>query len=295
MNRKSAVICLEKVAFYLYEVLVLNYLPRSGYSVLGMKPPSVAKHALRVAQIAKVLAKQEGCSEEEQALAFFGGLIHDNPEARTLDHHYIAKMYSKCDEEKALRMQNKDLGEWGEFITQLWLDIDNKMESVGRIVKNADYLDLAFECIEHQEHGHDLPYEIFFSGMSEAVQKYPHARKMCENMEELGYFDWKRKYLNNRIEENIEKLMEMQAVFWLAALDGAENPVMEVYNSFYWNPQIPKYSSHAHWLISRFFNPRTVFLTQKGEESSDARSLLEIMLADDFRKKAIWHMCQRPE
>src|SRR3954454_3541496 len=70
---------------------VLNPVPRSGWGHAGIRDrESVAEHSLRVAQLAAIIAAEEG---GDPARAAYLGLWHDSQETRIGDIPHSAKPY----------------------------------------------------------------------------------------------------------------------------------------------------------------------------------------------------------
>src|SRR5262245_24507153 len=78
-------------AAFAYEMGVLKRLRRSGWWHAGIRDPeSVAEHSLRVAQLAALIAAEEGGDPARAALL---GIWHDSQETRTGDMPHTARPY----------------------------------------------------------------------------------------------------------------------------------------------------------------------------------------------------------
>jgi putative hydrolase of HD superfamily len=81
----------KKIVNFLFEVLSLKQVPRSGWTRAGIKnPESVAEHSFCASQIAYFLAKME---KADPAKAVLMTLFHDNGEARVGDANLLQKCY----------------------------------------------------------------------------------------------------------------------------------------------------------------------------------------------------------
>src|SRR3954469_510619 len=78
-------------AAFAYEMGVLKRLRRSGWWHAGIRDPeSVAEHSLRVAQLAALIAAEEG---GDPARAAYLGMWHDSQETRIGDIPHSARPY----------------------------------------------------------------------------------------------------------------------------------------------------------------------------------------------------------
>lgn len=139
----------KKIVDFIFESGQLKLVKRSGWWVAGIKDPeSVADHSYRAAVIAFLLADMEGADPHRLASAL---LFHDLPETRIQDLHKISQRYVKYDDGKVLAEQAAGLPAGArKKILSLW----NLTEKEHDILKDADYLEVAFQAKEYAEHGH---------------------------------------------------------------------------------------------------------------------------------------------
>ena len=84
-----------RIIDFLCEAGMLARVPRSGFAQLGGYRQSVAEHSHRMGVIGMALAWRAGADAGRVAQLC---LVHDLPEARTLDLHHLAKRYVRVDE-----------------------------------------------------------------------------------------------------------------------------------------------------------------------------------------------------
>lgn len=148
----------KAITHFVFELGVLKKFRHCGIKYAGINnPDSIAEHVFRTAQIGYILGRMEK-NKHPKKIALMC-LIHDNAEARIGDHHKIALNYlNKQDieqaEEKAYYDQVKKLPE--EIGTNLWDMYEEFMKQEtdeSKIAKDADYLELAFQCKEYKDMG----------------------------------------------------------------------------------------------------------------------------------------------
>ncbi len=89
----------DRIVDFLNEAGMLARTPRSGFAHLGGYAQSVAEHVHRTAVIGMSLAWRTGADSGRVSQLC---LVHDLPEARTLDLHHLAQRYVKIDEARAV-------------------------------------------------------------------------------------------------------------------------------------------------------------------------------------------------
>src|SRR5690242_21398926 len=96
----------EGLAAFGYELGLLKRVRRSGWWHAGVRDPeSVGEHSLRAAQLAALLAAEEGASPERAA---FLALWHDTQETRTGDLPLTAVDYLRKPEPRAITADQTD-------------------------------------------------------------------------------------------------------------------------------------------------------------------------------------------
>ncbi len=142
---------LKKIVMLFYEWGSLKILPRTGWLYIGIKnPETIAEHSLRAAQIGYVLAKLEGYPKPEEVVTAL--VFHEIGETRILDLTYLSKKYlPKENEIESVKDQVEDL--FPEIVE--WIEKLNKKEGLlGKILKDADYLENALTAKEYIQQGH---------------------------------------------------------------------------------------------------------------------------------------------
>ena len=100
-----------RIIDFLCEAGMLARVPRSGFAQLGGYRQSVAEHSHRMGVIGMALAWRAGADAGRVAQLC---LVHDLPEARTLDLHHLAKRYVRVDEDRVVEDQTRGLVFGGE-------------------------------------------------------------------------------------------------------------------------------------------------------------------------------------
>ncbi len=115
-------------------------------------PESVAEHSLRTAQIAALLAAEEGANPERAA---FLALWHDTQKTRTGDiPHTAAKYMSKPDPREITADQTAALpGASRELIRTAVDEYETRQTPEARCAKDADKLEMLLQAVEYRETG----------------------------------------------------------------------------------------------------------------------------------------------
>ena len=118
------------VASFAYELGVLKRLRRSGWWQVGVRDPeSVSEHSLRVAQLAALIAAEEGA---DPARSSYLGIWHDSQETRICDLPHSARTYlpTMPDNEQITRDQLAELPveyrQAGHQDVQGWIDTSRR-------------------------------------------------------------------------------------------------------------------------------------------------------------------------
>lgn len=145
----------ESIVEFIFEAGVLKQVPRSGWSVLGIKnPESVADHSFRCAVIGYLIAHMEKVSVYRVLLMT---LFNDIHEARITDLHKMAQRYidARTAEDNSFEEQ---VGSLPEDILQELSDVredygaQESKESV--VARDCDILECLIQAKEYYEHGH---------------------------------------------------------------------------------------------------------------------------------------------
>jgi putative hydrolase of HD superfamily len=141
---------MKRTIQFLFEVGMLKRSPRTGYQFLGSGKESVADHSFRTAVIGYVLSSKNKQADRNKVVLMC--LFHDLHEARTGDHNYVNKKYTKIDETKALEDQVRELPFRDEIIS-LIDELERCRSLEARFSKDADQLDLILELKEQLDFG----------------------------------------------------------------------------------------------------------------------------------------------
>ena len=138
----------------LYEIGSFRFIPRTWKQFsYGQNFANDAEHSFRVAMTAMIIAKHEGVKDLSKVATM--GLIHDLPESRTGDVHYMSRQYTERNEEEAM----KDM--FGETVLEndmisLWEEYEKRETIESQCVKDADSLDIDLELAEQASVGNQM-------------------------------------------------------------------------------------------------------------------------------------------
>lgn len=172
---------------FLYEVGCLRFIPRM-WRQFNPHFANLAEHMLRVIWIGIIIAKYE---KADTGKVVKMALVHDLGESRTGDAHFLAKLYTTRDEDKAVNDILEDTALKGEFL-ELWREYEKRDSIESKIVKDADNLDVDFELQEQAIKGVGLR-DHWRKDREQGV--YPNlytdtAKKMWEMIYASGPNDW---------------------------------------------------------------------------------------------------------
>ena len=185
MKEKEA----KSIVEFIFEAGNLKRVPRSGWSVLGIKSPeSVADHSFRCAVIGYLLAHMEGLSVERTVLMTLLGDIH---ESRITDLHKMAQRYidagpaedaSHVDQIAPLpgAIRGEMSGLRDEYNAQ------ETPESVA--ARDSDILECLIQAKEYLAHGYASA--SLFMEKAPAHLKTSSARKLWEMAQEMDVNEW---------------------------------------------------------------------------------------------------------
>lgn len=146
---------MEEIAKFIFEAGMLKRTARSGWWAEKVQhPESVADHCFRAAIVAFVLARMEGHDEEIARRLCTAAVFHDMHEARLGDMNKITQRYINLKEHEdkvegdQVRGMPKELA---ESILSVLDDLNNEEK---KILKDADYLECAFQAKEYVDIGH---------------------------------------------------------------------------------------------------------------------------------------------
>lgn len=137
---------------FLFEIGSLRFLNRQWRQFSNADLQNISEHIFRVIWISLILAKYEKVRNMEKILKM--ALIHDLPESRTGDFHYLSRFYVQRNENKAIADILNDTAV--EEFRKIWEEYEKKHCIEAKIVKDADVLDCDFELKEQEMKGDKL-------------------------------------------------------------------------------------------------------------------------------------------
>ncbi|OXM60148.1 HD domain-containing protein [Amycolatopsis vastitatis] len=143
----------EPLASFGYELGLLKRVRRSGWWHAGVRDPeSVGEHSLRAAQLAALIAAEEGASPERAA---FLAVWHDTQETRTGDLPLTAVDYLRkpepreitADQTAALPQHSRDL------VREAVDEYETRESAEALCAKDADKLEMLLQALEYRDIG----------------------------------------------------------------------------------------------------------------------------------------------
>jgi putative hydrolase of HD superfamily len=141
------------IAAFTFEMGVLKRLRRSGWWQVGVRDPeSVAEHSLRVAQLAALLAAEEGA---DPARAAYLALWHDSQETRITDLPHTARPYvTKPDNVAVTRDQVAPLPDTAAAtVVDAVTEFEAQLTPEARCARDADKLECLVQAVEYRHGG----------------------------------------------------------------------------------------------------------------------------------------------
>ena len=143
----------EAIAAFGYELGLLKRVRRTGWWHAGVRDPeSVAEHTMRTAQLAALIAAEEGA---DPARAAFLALWHDTQETRTGDLPHTATDYlTKPDPRRITADQTERLPERSRDTVRAAVDEYESRQTLEALcAKDADKLEMLLQAIEYRDVG----------------------------------------------------------------------------------------------------------------------------------------------
>ncbi|MEU4560364.1 HD domain-containing protein [Actinoplanes sp. NPDC023936] len=143
----------EAIAAFGYELGLLKRVRRTGWWHAGVRDPeSVAEHTMRTAQLAALIAAEEGA---DPARAAFLALWHDTQETRTGDLPHTAAAYlTKPDPRQITADQTNDLPERSRETVRAAVDEYEARQTLeAQCAKDADKLEMLLQAVEYRDTG----------------------------------------------------------------------------------------------------------------------------------------------
>lgn len=141
------------LAAFGYELGVLKRIRRTGWWHAGVRDPeSIAEHTMRVAQLAAIIAAEEGA---DPVRASFLALWHDTQETRTGDIPHTAGPYlTKPDPREVTADQTAALPERSrEVIRDAVDEYEARQSAAALCAKDADKLEMLLQAVEYRDVG----------------------------------------------------------------------------------------------------------------------------------------------
>lgn len=143
----------DAIAAFGYEMGVLKRIRRAGWWQAGVRDPeSVAEHSLRTAQLAGLLAGEEGGDPNRAA---YLAVWHDSQETRTGDLPHTVRPYlTKPDPRQITADQTAALpGPAGESVRSAVAEYEAKETIEAKCARDADKLEMLLQAVEYREVG----------------------------------------------------------------------------------------------------------------------------------------------
>lgn len=145
---------LHGVATFVHEVGHLKHLPRSGWLLLGIRPPeSVAEHSFRVGMIGLVLAAIEGADPGRTAALC---LMHDVHETRIGDVPSVGRTYvTTARPEAVTRDQTSGMpDEVAKMLQDLTGEYEDTQTVESKVAHDADKIETLIQAREYDMQGY---------------------------------------------------------------------------------------------------------------------------------------------
>jgi putative hydrolase of HD superfamily len=143
------------VANFAHELGVLKRLRRAGWWQVGVRDPeSVAEHSLRVAQLAALIAAEEGA---DPARAAYLGLWHDSQESRITDIPHSARPYlgEKAGNETITRDQVARMPDAAaKTVSEAVVEYEARETLEALCARDADKLECLLQALEYRAAGY---------------------------------------------------------------------------------------------------------------------------------------------
>ncbi len=137
----------------IFEVSAFRRLDRAWKQFLGPDVANNSEHTFRVAWIALIIAGHEKNVNMEKLLKM--ALVHDLPESRCGDTHYLSRQYVKQNESLAMDDIFSDTIHESEM-KNLMIEYKERKTIESKIIKDADNIDANIELKEFESKGEVL-------------------------------------------------------------------------------------------------------------------------------------------
>lgn len=182
---------IQRILYFIQQASVSMQFPRTHIKSLGNSFDTVASHSYHVSVIAYCISRMEGLSHNEALEAMAMGILHDLAEVRTGDLDFVAKFYTKADEEQATKDQFDGLP-FGEDLSKLIEKYETRDTLVAKCAKDADEIAQVFHEWFLMWQGNKMA-ERWFEG--DFIHRLPHlrtqsAKDLMLSMKESHPHEW---------------------------------------------------------------------------------------------------------
>ncbi|MFD8500694.1 HD family hydrolase [Amycolatopsis sp. NPDC059657] len=177
------------LAAFGYELGILKRIRRAGWWQAGVRDPeSVAEHSMRVAQLAGLLAAEEGA---DPARAAYLALWHDTQETRTGDLPHTARPYlTKPDPREITADQTAKLPERAKnSVREAVAEYEAAETPESRCARDADKLEMLLQAVEYRDIGVARVQEWINSALKGISTET--GRRVAEVAVELSPMTWR--------------------------------------------------------------------------------------------------------
>lgn len=172
----------------LYEVGCFRFVERTWKQFYNADFANNAEHGFRVAWTALLIARREGVGNHEKILKM--ALVHDLPESRAGDVHYLSRLYTERNEDLAIT-DMFDKTSFGAELIELWREYEAKSTIEAKIVKDADQLDVDLELQEQASRGNPLKVDFKVSRAAVFGKLFTATgRQLWEQLQNSNPNDW---------------------------------------------------------------------------------------------------------
>lgn len=174
-----------------YEMGVLKRLRRTGWWHVGIDDPeSVAGHSLRVAQLAALIAAEEG---GDPVRAAYLGMWHDSQETRIGDIPHSARPYVQVvSNQRITEDQIAGLPETAaQSIREAVAEYEARETIEARCAKDADRLECLMQAVEYGEAGYARV--VGWIETSQAELQTPYAKRLAEAALTVSPMAWRNR------------------------------------------------------------------------------------------------------
>lgn len=172
----------EQMLDLLLQANRLKAMPRTGWLIRGIvHPESVAAHSYGVAFLCLILA-QAVDEPLDRAKLLTIALLHDLPESHITDIPYPALRFippeaKRAGELAALDEITSDLPLADEY-RELWLDFEDSRTPEGRLVRDADRLELVAQALVYEQSTGNRRLQEFWDNTGDTDFEYPISKQL---------------------------------------------------------------------------------------------------------------------